>query len=207
MAIIAGHYVWVKSESIDTPVEVAEHPVETGTEITSHIRPKPATLSISGEIVGGNYRDLVAHFRSLARGGYLVSFIGRNVFPNAYIRSFTTRATSEVAGGVAFDMELRELRIARKNWQEHAGYTDDMLISMMNYDGTTSVENLSEPKERYHAMMAGETLYFVAEQYRSRGVTADALRELNAARPIFRPGHAGEFDALLPGARLLLGVW
>ncbi len=207
MAIIGGSYCWVESESLDTPVEVASHPVETGLDITSFVRPAPATLTIKGEIVGEDYADTVRHLRNLARGGQVLEYIGKTVLQSAHIVSFTTRALPQIKGGVEFDMQLREVRIARKNYQYRVGYTDDLLIGQMNFDGTTSLENLSQPKQRYHTLMAGETLYFVAQQYRSRGVTVEELLRLNLGRDIFSPGHEGEAANITPGAKILLGVW
>ncbi len=207
MAIVGGVYVWVEEENLDTPVEVASHPVETGVEITSHVKAGPATLTVRGEIVGPGYENTVQHFRNLARGGYLTAYIGRTVFPSAHIVSFGTRASPRIKDGVEFDMQLREMRVARKNFEWATGYTGDVLVGQMNYDGTASVENLSAKGERYHTLMAGETLYFVAEQYRSRGVTAEGMRELNQARDVFQPGHQGDYGYLRTGAKLLLGVW
>lgn len=207
MAIIAGHYVWVASEELDTPIEATAHPVESGIDITTHIKPKPSTLSVSGEMVGANHGDLVAFYRALARQGYILSYIGRVVFPNCYIASFSTRASYKIKDGVEFDMTLKEMRIARKNYESRTGYSGDLVVSIMNYDGTVLLENLSDRRERFHTVMAGETLYFIAEQYRSRGVSVDAVREANRGRDIFRAGHQGDYNYLMPGVSVLLGVW
>lgn len=51
MALINGIYIHVTNESINTEAEASEHSIENGSDITDHIKIKPAEASLSGKIV------------------------------------------------------------------------------------------------------------------------------------------------------------
>ncbi len=204
MAIMGGVYAWVEEESVSYPIESTEHTVESGASITSHIRQLPVSIAVNG-IIAVDVAEKITHFTELMRGGWIIDYVGRHVLNSVHITDFSTRATNR--GGLAFDMTLREMRVARNQYVSGVGYAGDISIEYLRYDGTTTIEYYSEPRERYHEVQPGDTLYNIAESYRSRGVTADGLRALNAGRAIFRAGHFGDFAYLEPYAGILLGTW
>lgn len=211
MGLLGGKYIWVKEEDMDYPVETSLHPVETGAEITSHVKQGAASLALSGYINEehnpGGVQATVVFFKEMMRGGFALAYIGRNILTNCHIVQFSTGASNNPANGVAFDMTLRELRIARNNFTDGAGYNGDLIITAMNYEGTMMLQALSEVRERFHQLQPGDTLYYVAEQFATKGVTADGLREMNRGRPIFAAGHQGDYAYMQAGAEILLGVW
>lgn len=207
MAMLGDMYIFVLDEAIDSQVSVTEHPVETGINVSDHVRPAPATLTLNGEVVGPDWEAVLNTIKSWQRGGYVLAYIGRHIFQSAQIQSFSYQFTAQVNRGFTFGMTLKELRVASNMWEHGLGYQGSMKIQFNNGSGIVHTLDLAGRQERYHTMMAGESLYYLAQQYRAKGVTVQALQEQNSARDIFRPGHAGDFGYLLPGARILLGVW
>ncbi|MDL2253311.1 hypothetical protein LJC49_04470 [Ruminococcaceae bacterium OttesenSCG-928-I18] len=207
MAKLGDLYIWVKEENVDSAVAISEHAVETGVSVTDHVRKKPTQLNLEGEVVGSDYLNNLNIIQSWQHSGAILTYIGRVVFKGAQIQSFTYQLNSGIAGGAKFDMTLREVRIARNVYEVGLGYTGSMEIRWVNGLGIDRLVNLSSQEERYHTLMAGETLYYVANQYRTRGVTVAGIQDLNRAREVFSPGHQGDYDYLRSGARLLLGVW
>lgn len=51
MALLNGIYIHVTSEELDDDVQASEHSVETGADITDHIKPQAIQLSLEGELV------------------------------------------------------------------------------------------------------------------------------------------------------------
>lgn len=51
MALINGVYIHVVTEEVDRNIETSTHSVETGSDITDHIKPEPVKISLSGNIV------------------------------------------------------------------------------------------------------------------------------------------------------------
>lgn len=153
------------------------------------------------------YDALTAKHQRWQRDGYVLSYIGRNIFPQAQIKSFSCRYTHRIAGGCEFSLTLQEVRVASTIFSVGLGYSGNRRIGFVNGDTTTSIINLSPKQNRFHTLMAGETLYFIANQFRGRGVTVQSLQMLNRARAVFLPGYQGDFERLKPNAKLLLGVW
>ncbi len=204
MALLGDLYVFVIDEEMDSPVNISTHPVERGTQLTDHVQAAPATLVINGELFG---EESAEQIRRWQRDGYVLSYIGRNIFPQAQIKSFSCRYTHRIAGGCEFSLTLQEVRVASTIFSVGLGYSGNRRIGFVNGDTTTSIINLSPKQNRFHTLMAGETLYFIANQFRGRGVTVQSLQMLNRARAVFLPGYQGDFERLKPNAKLLLGVW
>lgn len=51
MAIINGIYVFVEDEELTHDAESTSHPVETGIDVTDHVKVNPIVLNLSGKIV------------------------------------------------------------------------------------------------------------------------------------------------------------
>ncbi len=51
MALINGVYIHVVDESVDRSMQMSEHSVETGVDVTDHVKPEAVELSLSGYIV------------------------------------------------------------------------------------------------------------------------------------------------------------
>lgn len=99
--------------------KVRPHPVETGIELTDHVRRKPITLSLSGVIVKTGSKksaDIIANIKKLQKDGSLIKYVGRITLGNLQIQSFHTSYENTNWGGCSFDMELKEVRIAKSSY-------------------------------------------------------------------------------------------
>lgn len=97
--------------------------MEKGIEITSTIRNKPTQLSLKGKIVDANGKtanDILTKIKELQRKGSLITYSGRNSMTNLQIQSFNTSHPYTNAGGADFDMELKEVRIAKSAYNKNA---------------------------------------------------------------------------------------
>lgn len=62
MALLNGIYIHVTSEELDDDVQASEHSVETGADITDHIKPQAIQLSLEGELV--NYTGYISETKT-----------------------------------------------------------------------------------------------------------------------------------------------
>lgn len=117
MALINNIWVQVVDEDWDKEVESTSHPVEKGIAITDTIRNKPVALSLSGNIVNVGTKKattIVDELEKLKKEGSLITFVGRRTGNNLQIQSFKTSHPNTIWGGCKFEMELKEVRIAKK---------------------------------------------------------------------------------------------
>ena len=119
MGLINNNYVLVQQEEVNYDSESTSHPVETGIELTDHVRRKPITLSLSGVIVKTGSKksaDIIANIKKLQKDGSLIKYVGRITLGNLQIQSFHTSYENTNWGGCSFDMELKEVRIAKSSY-------------------------------------------------------------------------------------------
>lgn len=84
--------------------------------LTDTIRYKPIELSLKGKIVdveGATAPDTLSKIIELQKKGSLINYSGRNIIYNLQIVSFNSTHPNTVHGGLEFDMQLKELRIAK----------------------------------------------------------------------------------------------
>lgn len=112
MATINNISIFVESEEVSYGVEATSHPVEYGIDITDHVRRKPCTLSLSGEIVGNNASNKTKTIIALHQKGALCRYSGRTFLSNCIIEDFSISNTYDIWGGCKFSMVLKEIRTA-----------------------------------------------------------------------------------------------
>lgn len=207
MAMLEDVYLFVQEEKVSCPVEVSEHVVETGVALTDHVSVKAETLHLSGEIVGERYHEVAEKMRGWQRAGAALRYAGRHLLQGVQIVEFGMEYTHRIAEGCSFTMLLRQVRVARNMYAVGLGYQGKMEVQFTNGSGIVRVMNLAGKSARYHVVGQGETVWYLAGQYRARGVTAEGLRENNSNRDVFRQGHQGDFNYLKTGVQLMLGVW
>lgn len=116
MALINNLYVFVEDEDVSRDINSTTHPVEKGLPITDTIRSEPLVISLKGKIVQtGNVKasKILSKIIQLQKSGSLIKYSGRNVASNMQIQSFNSSHPYTNAGGLDFDMELKEVRIAK----------------------------------------------------------------------------------------------
>jgi hypothetical protein len=115
MATINEMYLLVESEDPQYGVDVTDQPVETGINLTDHVRRKPIGFAISGFIVGPDAAQIRATLIKYMETGELVYFDGRNAF-KGLITDISTKHDYKVANGYSFTMSLKEIRIAQSSY-------------------------------------------------------------------------------------------
>lgn len=123
MALINNLRVTVVSEKFSEPVESTSHPVETGISLTDTVKRSPITLSISGFIVdvgATKANTIFTKLRTLKNSGSLITYSGRTNLKNMQIQSFDASYSNAVWGGMEFNMELKEVRIAKSSYKAPA---------------------------------------------------------------------------------------
>ena len=121
MALINGWYVQVVDESVSNETDITSHAVETGIDISDHIRNKPVQISISGNIVDvGDVKayTILSQLQQFQKSGAMIEYHGRNVQNGLMIASFNTTHPNTINGGCEFSMELRGLRTAAPSYIE-----------------------------------------------------------------------------------------
>ena len=167
MAFINGLYIFVTDESVTRDVEVSTHPVERGIDITDTVKRRPLKLSLSGKIV--DYKDMKAanilsSIEAIKNNGTLINYIGRNAMSNMQISSFSTTHPYTNWGGLDFEMELQECRIAQSSYVE--------IAQSSVKDGGQQQVDKGENDKVYHTVKKGETVWGLIWE-KTNGETAD----------------------------------
>lgn len=194
MALLNNKYIFVKEESLNSDVEVSEHPVEKGMDVTDNVRRNPLALSISGEIVGKHAKKKENTIRSWHQKGKLVHYVGVRTMKSAIITQFNTSYSSDIYKGCAFDMELKEIRFAESPYKKKKKKT-----AKKTKAGTKQVTNNKSGKI-YHKVKKGETISSISRLYASKGCTVQYMKNHNMDVPKTR----GDWRTLSAGSRLLV---
>ena len=171
MALINDMYIHVVDEKVTGSIDVSSHPVETGIDITDHVKPKPYAMSISGFIVGKDAWSTLSTVRNLCKQGKIVKYSGRNIMANYIITSIDTGHPHEVWGGCSFDMSLQEVRIAK------SPYTPDSAASQQVTKSEPS--KTEQPKPKTHTVKNGDTLWSIAKSYYGDGSKYPKIVDVN----------------------------
>ncbi len=207
MALLSGVYLFVEKESVDCPVEISRHSVETGVPLSDHVRTEAMSLHAEGLLVGSGFLQVVETLRDWQSRGLVLDYVGCYLLRSVQIEAFSFEFDAAVKNGCKFSLSLRQLRVAQSLFAIGLGYSGSMEVTVASANGMIQVLNLSARRERYHTMQAGETLWYLVNQYRIFGVSTDGLIALNKHRDVFVSDNHGDFSKLRVGASLLLGVW
>ena len=179
MALLNSTYIFVEDEEIQRGVNISSHPVEKGLDITDNVKREPITIRIKGEIVGANASTNLSKIQKWHQKGAYVKYTGRNVLSKAIITSFNTSHPNTIMGGCSFDMEIKEIRIAKSPVATKKG--------KKTKGGTKQVTSKSKKKTTYkmYTVKRGDTLWAIAKKYYGSGAkytkiaTANKLKNPN----------------------------
>lgn len=120
MAYLNNQYIFVETDDIKDDLESTSHPVEEGMELTDSIKNKPISISLNGRIVDdGNVKatTIVSKIEEMKRVGSLIKYRNGNITAdNMQIQSFRRKQSNAVHGGFVYDMELKQVRIAKNSY-------------------------------------------------------------------------------------------
>lgn len=175
MALLNNYYIFVEKEKITRGVDVTSHPVESGINISDNVKRNAITLSISGKIVNvGKTKasTILNAIVKLHQSGKYVKFQGRNTLSNALITSFDTEHTAEINGGCAFEMEIKEVRIAKSAYKASAKKSTTT-------KQVTSKKTNTKSKKRYYTVKTGDCLWSIAQKYYGNGAQYTKIYKAN----------------------------
>lgn len=156
IALINNIYVFVENEKIDRNTSISSHPVEKGINVTDHVKREAKTLSITGQIVGSNYKEIKEKLTKLNENGTIVKYVGKDILNNAVIERFSTDVTQKIKGGYTFDMTIKEIRIAKSPYSNTTKKKTATKKSTSTKQITTKT---TKSKKVYHKVKKGDTVW------------------------------------------------
>lgn len=193
MALLNGLYIFVESETPKNEIETVAHPVETGINITDHVRKKPEEISLKGEIVGEGSPDVIGQIKQLGQKGAVITYVGVNYFKNGQIMDFETEHTADIWGGCSFTMTIREVRFAKSPYDASAAAATSKPgsaaaaaaatkrpIASTSHAGVQQKDRCSTSDTTTHTVKSGETDYIVAKHYSPQGKTMENIKKENS---------------------------
>ncbi|QBL97921.1 LysM domain/BON superfamily protein [Exiguobacterium phage vB_EauM-23] len=192
MAKLGTYQINVIEEGSSYSVDATEHEVEKGVSITDHVKANNASFTINGKAVGSKQHvaRLEKYFKESMEKGRILTYVGRSRFSNVIIVSFNRKQNSKIANGFAFDMQLREVRIARSSVKRNSQ------TAKKQNGGTVQKTQNKQGSKRYYTVKRGDTLWAIAKKYYGK---PDYARIFNANRNIIKNANL-----IYPGQRLLI---
>lgn len=201
MAKINGLYIFVIDESKDFGVDATEHPVETGVDITDHVKRKAIEMSISGEIVGKDAASTMSRLKQMHQNGTLCKYVGRTTLSNCLITDFSISHPHTIWGGCSFSMTLKEVRIASTSYKK----VTTKNTKQTKKTGTQQVKKKSKVVYVYHTVKKGDTIWALVASskapYKKYGLSCDEVMKLNPSAF----SRKGDFRTLQIGKKIIVG--
>lgn len=98
-------------EDATMTANITDKPIEGG-NISDHAQLQPLTMSIPGYIIGDDAQHKLEKLREYMKNSEVLRFVGIDIAQNVMITSLKTGRASNIADGVAFTVDLKEVRIA-----------------------------------------------------------------------------------------------
>lgn len=98
-------------EDATMTADITDKPIEGG-NISDHAQLQPLTMSIPGYIVGDDAQQKLEKLREYMKNSDVLRFVGVDIAQNVMITSLKTGRAANIADGVAFTVDLKEVRIA-----------------------------------------------------------------------------------------------
>ncbi len=98
-------------EDATMTADITDKPIEGG-NISDHAQLQPLTMSIPGYIVGDDAQQKLEKLREYMKNSEVLRFVGVDIAQNVMITSLKTGRSTNIADGVAFTVDLKEVRIA-----------------------------------------------------------------------------------------------
>lgn len=201
MALLNNIWIHVIDEKVGRNIKSTDHPCEKGIDITDNVKREPVTLSISGKIVDTDTlksHEALAKIYELENKSSLIAYSGRNILKNMQIQTFNSTHPNTNTGGLDFDMELKEVRIAQNSYStnKESGKT-----KASEKAGTQQVSK-GTGNAVYHTVKKGDNVWtLVNKNYKELGSTVKWVIDNNPTA-FTRKGDA---KTLKIGAKLLMG--
>jgi len=103
----------VTSDNPSHVFQVTDKAVEDGQSIADHMKERPASLTISGTILGPDAWPRLARIRQYQTNRELVTYTNRTIYSSMAVTNVNTVHGGATANGLSFNITLRHVRRAR----------------------------------------------------------------------------------------------
>ena len=101
----------IESENPKDSVTVTDKPVESGQDISDHVKQNSSIINIRGQITE-DAADKLQVLKKYQKEGTLLKYVGRNVYPNMVIEEIDREHGVRNRLGFQFNIKLKQVRIA-----------------------------------------------------------------------------------------------
>lgn len=101
----------IEQENPRDSATVTDNPVESGQDVSDHVKQNPSTISLRGHMTTDAARKL-AILQQYKKEGKLLTYIGRNLYHNMVIKDIDRSHGKDNRYGFSFDIKLKNIRIA-----------------------------------------------------------------------------------------------
>ncbi|WP_132995840.1 phage baseplate protein [Sporanaerobacter acetigenes] len=102
----------IESENSKDSVTVTDKPVESGQDVSDHVKQNPSIISIRGQMTGYDAADKLQKLKQYQKDGDLLKYVGRNAYSNMIIEEIDREHGVANRFGYQFDIKLKQVRIA-----------------------------------------------------------------------------------------------
>ena len=101
----------IESENPKDSVTVTDKPVESGQDVSDHIKQNPSIINLKGQMTE-DAADKLQVLKKYQKEGTLLKYVGRNVYPNMVIEEIDREHGTRNRLGFQFNIKLKQVRIA-----------------------------------------------------------------------------------------------
>lgn len=101
----------IESENPKDSVTVTDKPVESGQDVSDHIKQNPSIINLKGQMTE-DAADKLQVLKKYQKEGTLLKYVGRNVYTNMVIEEIDREHGTRNRQGFQFNIKLKQVRIA-----------------------------------------------------------------------------------------------
>lgn len=102
----------VEVENAKDSATITDNPVESGQDVSDHVKQNPSYINIRGQMIGEDAYPNLQKLIKYKEDGELLTYTGRNVYRNMAIEDIDRIHGVKNKTGYSFDMKLKQVRIA-----------------------------------------------------------------------------------------------
>ena len=134
----------IESENPKDSVTVTDKPVESGQDVSDHVKQNSSIINIRGQMTE-DAADKLQILKRYQKDGELLKYVGRNIYSNMVIEELDREHGVTNRNGFQFSIKLKQVRIATAK---------EIEIKMANPKAATKVKPVTnkgkqQPKKKY----------------------------------------------------------
>jgi len=101
----------IESENPKDSATVTDKPVESGQDVSDHVKQNPSIINLKGQMTEDAV-DKLQVLKKYQKEATLLKYVGRNVYPNMVIEEIDREHGTRNRLGFQFNIKLKQVRIA-----------------------------------------------------------------------------------------------